>query len=91
MDGFGNVNSEHWLGNKKIHRISAQGHYELRIDMADFDGNKVHAKYDNFRIGNAGTKFKLILGSYSGDAGKGRCREDKKIKIKSDVMRLNSQ
>ena len=39
--------------------------------MADFDGNTVYAKYDNFRIGNAGTKFKLILGSYSGNSGKG--------------------
>ena len=38
--------------------------------MADFDGNTAYAKYDNFRIGNAGTKFKLIIGSYSGDAGK---------------------
>ena len=37
--------------------------------MADFDGNTAYAKYDNFRIGNAATKYKLILGSYSGDAG----------------------
>ena len=40
--------------------------------MADFDGNTAYAMYDNFRIGNSGTKFKLILGSYSGNAGRGR-------------------
>ena len=38
--------------------------------MADFDGNTSYAKYSNFRIGNAGTNFKLIIGGYSGDAGK---------------------
>ena len=68
--GFGNTNSEHWLGNEKIHRITAQAKYELRIDMADFEGNVRYAEYDNFRIGNAATNYKLILGAYSGDAGK---------------------
>ena len=68
--GFGNTNSEHWLGNKKIHRITAQGPYELRVDLEDFEGNTAYAKYSNFRIGNAGTNYKLIIGGYSGNAGK---------------------
>ena len=59
--------------------------------MADFDGNTAYAKYDNFRIGNAGTKYKLILGSYSGDAGKGKCKKKKKMEKKSDDIRLNSR
>ena len=68
--GFGKVNSEHWLGNEKIHRITAQGEWELRIDLADFDGNERYAKYDNFRLENANTNYRLALGNYSGNAGK---------------------
>ncbi|XP_072026557.1 fibrinogen C domain-containing protein 1-like [Amphiura filiformis] len=68
-NGFGNTNSEHWLGNRKIHRITSQAIYELRIDMADFDGNTSHAEYAKFRIGDFSTDYKLILGSYSGNAG----------------------
>ena len=69
-NGFGNITSEHWLGNEKINRISVQGHYELRVDLADLDGNERYARYDNFRLGNACTKYTLILGIYNGDAGK---------------------
>ena len=68
--GFGTVTSEYWLGNEKISRITTQGQYELRIDLADFDGQKRYAKYDNFRLGNADTSYTLILGTYSGNAGK---------------------
>ena len=69
-DGFGNITLEHWLGNEKINRMSAQGEYELRIDLADFDGNERYAKYDNFRLGDADTNYNLYLGKYRGDAGK---------------------
>ena len=72
-NGFGKVNSEHWLGNDKINQISTQGHYELRVDLADFDGNERYAKYDNFRLENAITNYMLILGTYSGNAGKLYC------------------
>ena len=69
-NGFGNVTLEHWLGNEKIGRITGQGEYELRIDLVDFEGNEAYAKYDKFGLGNASTNYKLILGSYSGNAGK---------------------
>ena len=68
-NGFGNTNSEHWLGNQKIHRITAQAAYELRVDMADFQGNTSYANYGKFRVGDSATKYKLLVGAYSGNAG----------------------
>ena len=69
-NGFGNVNSEHWLGNENIHRITGQGEYEVRIDLVDFKDNEAYAKYDKFALGNATTNYKLILGhDYNGNAG----------------------
>ncbi|KFZ57158.1 Fibrinogen C domain-containing protein 1-A, partial [Antrostomus carolinensis] len=36
-DGFGKLTGEHWLGLKRIHVLTVQGSYELRIDLEDFD------------------------------------------------------
>ncbi|XP_071963311.1 ficolin-2-like [Antedon mediterranea] len=68
-EGFGNVNSEHWLGNDNIHRLTSDGHFELRVDMSTFEGESAYAHYDNFRIGDEGSNYKLICGNYSGNAG----------------------
>ncbi|XP_072174453.1 ficolin-2-like [Diadema setosum] len=67
--GFGNINSEHWLGNDKIHRLSAQTYYVLRVDLEDFEGNRKFAEYDYFRLGDESTGYKLLIGTYNGDAG----------------------
>eukprot|EP00057_Strongylocentrotus_purpuratus_P030541 XP_781973.3 PREDICTED: ficolin-2 [Strongylocentrotus purpuratus] len=67
--GFGNVSSEHWLGNDNIHRLSRQKTYELRIDLEDFEGHTRYATYSNFSIADEVANYTLALGSYSGDAG----------------------
>ncbi|CAG2246154.1 Angiopoietin-related protein 1,Ficolin-1-A,Angiopoietin-1,Fibrinogen C domain-containing protein 1,Ryncolin-1,Tenascin-N,Angiopoietin-related protein 7,Angiopoietin-related protein 6,Ficolin-3,Fibrinogen C domain-containing protein 1-B,Fibroleukin,Fibrinogen-like protein 1,Ficolin-1,Ficolin-1-B,Angiopoietin-4,Tenascin-R,Ryncolin-2,Techylectin-5B,Fibrinogen C domain-containing protein 1-A,Microfibril-associated glycoprotein 4,Fibrinogen-like protein A,Ryncolin-3,Angiopoietin-2,Tenascin-X,Ficolin-2,Tenascin len=68
--GFGNLKGEHWLGNDKIHILtSGGGYFELRIDLADFDGETRYALYRKFAVGNAGSKYKLVVGGYSGNAG----------------------
>jgi len=42
----------------------------LRIDLEDWEGNKVHAEYDNFKIGSELSKYRLhYVGLYSGNAG----------------------
>ncbi|XP_071952057.1 uncharacterized protein [Antedon mediterranea] len=67
--GFGKLNTEHWLGNDNIYRITSAGHFELRIDMTTFDNESAYARYGTFRIGNEGTNYKLMIGTYTGDAG----------------------
>lgn len=56
----------HWLttaNNKK--------HYELRIDLADFNGTSRYAKYSEFKVASQTLKYKLIsLGTYTGTAGR---------------------
>ena len=31
--GFGELDSEFWLGNEKIHKLTSQGYHTLRIDI----------------------------------------------------------
>uniref|UniRef100_A0A3P8WGG0 Tenascin R (restrictin, janusin) n=1 Tax=Cynoglossus semilaevis TaxID=244447 RepID=A0A3P8WGG0_CYNSE len=66
--GFGSLEDEFWLGLDNIQRISAQGRYELRIDMKDGQ-ESVYANYDKFSIGDAKNLYKLRIGEYNGTAG----------------------
>ncbi|XP_061588255.1 tenascin-R isoform X3 [Cololabis saira] len=66
--GFGNLEDEFWLGLDNIQKISAQGRYELRIDMKDGQ-ESVYANYDKFSIGDARNLYKLRIGEYNGTAG----------------------
>ena len=56
-------------GNEFLSRISAQGLYELKVELEDFDGNTRYARYTTFGVGDQTTNFKLVVGGYSGDAG----------------------
>ena len=56
-------------GNEFLSRISAQGQYELKVELEDFDGNTRYARYTTFDVGNRTTNFNLTVGGYSGDAG----------------------
>ncbi|VDI41924.1 Hypothetical predicted protein [Mytilus galloprovincialis] len=67
--GFGNVEGDYWLGNKHIHQMTSRGKYELRIDLTDIKNEKKYATYKQFSIGDAASKYKLSVGSYSGNAG----------------------
>ncbi|KAA0719367.1 Tenascin-R [Triplophysa tibetana] len=66
--GFGNLEDEFWLGLENIQKISAQGRYELRIDMKDGQ-ESVYANYDRFSIGDSKSLYKLRIGEYNGTAG----------------------
>ncbi|XP_052075246.1 uncharacterized protein LOC127712688 isoform X1 [Mytilus californianus] len=68
-NGFGELSAEYWLGNAKIHRLTSSGKYQLRINLEDFSGNHAYAKYKNFLVGDASSKYKLTVSGFSGNAG----------------------
>ncbi|KAM4635376.1 tenascin isoform 4-T4 [Polymixia lowei] len=67
-NGFGNMNDEFWLGLSNLHKITASGQYELRVDMRD-NGETAYAQYDKFTIAEPRTRYKIHVGAYSGTAG----------------------
>ena len=55
---------------KKIHRLTASAiNSTPHVDLQDFSGNKRYAKYSTFNVGDSDTKYKLLVGGYTGDAG----------------------
>ncbi|XP_017273444.1 fibrinogen like 1B [Kryptolebias marmoratus] len=71
-DGFGDFklwNDEFWLGNEHIYSLLSEGRNLVKIDLMDWEGQRSHAFYENFRITNEADKYRLSYGQYSGRAG----------------------
>ncbi|XP_055283718.1 tenascin isoform X2 [Moschus berezovskii] len=66
--GFGDLKEEFWLGLDTLSKITAQGQYELRVDLRDH-GESAYAVYDKFSVGDARTRYRLKVEGYSGTAG----------------------
>ncbi|XP_034451613.1 tenascin isoform X1 [Hippoglossus hippoglossus] len=66
--GFGDMNDEFWLGLANLHKITAGGQYELRVDLRD-KGEAAYAQYDKFSVSEPRTRYKVHVGGYSGTAG----------------------
>ncbi|XP_029470531.1 fibrinogen C domain-containing protein 1 [Rhinatrema bivittatum] len=73
-DGFGRLTGELWLGLKKIHILTIQGNYELRVDLEDFENSTTFAHYGTFGVGLFSVDpeedgYPLTIADYSGTAG----------------------
>ena len=68
VNGFGNLNGEHWLGLEKIYRLTKSTSL-LRVDMTSYAKGSKYAKYSNFKVGNSASKYTLHVSGYSGNAG----------------------
>ena len=66
--GFGQLTAEFWLGNDKIHRLTASRPSSLRVELKDWNGGKAYVKYGKFNIGDEQAQYRLEVGSYSGTA-----------------------
>ena len=66
--GFGQLTAEFWLGNDKIHRLTAARPSTLRVELEDWNGVRVYAKYGKFNIDDEQAKYRLTVDSYSGTA-----------------------
>nr|XP_046232791.1 microfibril-associated glycoprotein 4-like [Scatophagus argus] len=69
-NGFGSAAGEYWLGLETMHLLTTAKRYELRVDMEDFEGQKVFALYSSFSVGPEVEGYVLNLGTFiKGAAG----------------------
>lgn len=62
-------------GLKRIHMLTVQGSYELRIDLEDFDNGTAFAHYGSFGVGLFSVDpeedgYPISIADYSGTAGR---------------------
>jgi len=67
--GFGNLSGEFWLGNDNLHRLTALGDHELRVDVTDTQGTSSYIAHDSFDVANQTDMYRLTLGTYTGTTG----------------------
>ncbi|XP_047465827.1 microfibril-associated glycoprotein 4-like isoform X1 [Mugil cephalus] len=68
--GFGNAAGEYWLGLENIFQLTLRKKYELLVDMEDFSGNKVYARYSSFSIDPESYGYTLKVSGFT-DGGAG--------------------
>lgn len=72
QQGFGDLQSEFFIGLDKLHAITKSQPYELYIHLENAKGEKRFARYDSFAIGNEDASYEITsLGNYTGNAGDG--------------------
>ena len=70
IHGFGDVNGEYGLGLSKIYRLANLSMPQrLRVNLESFTGEKRHAEYCSFFIGEGATEYELHVKKYGGNAG----------------------
>ncbi|KAI8499064.1 Fibrinogen- domains (FReDs) [Branchiostoma belcheri] len=67
--GFGNKNTEYWLGNENIHRLTALMSYTLRVELMDWENQTRYADYNTFRVSGESDQYRLTVSGYSGTTG----------------------
>ncbi|KAF6728592.1 Angiopoietin-4 [Oryzias melastigma] len=68
-NGFGFISRDHWLGLEKISAMTKSKRWKLRVDLWDFEGGSAYAEYEDFRVGDESTNYRLSVGRYRGTAG----------------------
>ncbi|KAJ8043774.1 Ryncolin-1 [Holothuria leucospilota] len=68
--GFGSLDAgnDFWLGNDKIFYLTNQMQYKLRVDIVTSGGSSRYAEYTSFQIGDENAKYRMSIGSYTGNA-----------------------
>ncbi|TDH00792.1 hypothetical protein EPR50_G00192620 [Perca flavescens] len=68
--GFGIAAGEYWLGLESLYHLTLRRKYKLLVDMEDFGGKKVFARYSSFSIDPESSGYKLsVSGFTNGGAG----------------------
>lgn len=67
-NGFGDLDSDFFIGLEKLHHITKTEPHELYIYLEDFDGETRFARYDHFAVGSEQEMYALIqLGNQTGN------------------------
>ena len=65
-NGFGNLEGEHWVGLDNMCLLTHQSSDppQLRVDLADWEGNTAFAKYDQFSVGDEDSDYTISVSGY---------------------------
>ena len=65
-NGFGDLNTEFWLGLRNIHCLTTRDDVDLMIDLREADGNGMTWIYRKFKVDGSNEKYRLHIGEAEG-------------------------
>ncbi|XP_069102346.1 ficolin-2-like isoform X2 [Argopecten irradians] len=65
--GFGDIDGEFWAGLNIIHLLTQNGS-KLRINLMSWKNDTQYAEYQDFRVGDESSKYRLSVSGFSGNA-----------------------
>jgi len=69
--GFGNTDSNYWIGNDMLSYLTTNDNYTLRFDLQSRSTGKwYYAEYSTFVVLPEARNYKLQVAGYSGNAGR---------------------
>ena len=68
-NGFGNLNTEFWLGLRNIHCLTTRNDVDLMIDLRENNGNGMTWIYHKFKVNGSDDKYRLEIGEAEGPPG----------------------
>lgn len=63
INGFGDINSNHWLGLENIRKLTNQQKMSVRIELFNSTDDFYMIEYDYFLVGPKNDHFKLAIGN----------------------------
>ncbi|CAH1246567.1 FGL1 [Branchiostoma lanceolatum] len=65
-NGFGVISREYWLGNEKMHQLTKEGDFRVKIQVQSFGGLRGSYEYDNFKVAGEDDRYRLTLSGFTG-------------------------
>ena len=59
--GFGDVKGEFWIGLDLLHQLPSTSLQQLRVDLHDYEGEHLYAKYAVFHVAGPDTNYNLTV------------------------------
>ena len=67
VNGLGDITGEYWMGLATMRRLTGANEFTIRFDLEAPDGEKRYAEYAGSALGDLSTKFRITVGTYSGE------------------------
>eukprot|EP00092_Neocalanus_flemingeri_P066574 GFUD01081120.1.p1 GENE.GFUD01081120.1~~GFUD01081120.1.p1 ORF type:complete len:287 (+),score=65.93 GFUD01081120.1:76-936(+) len=65
--GFGQTDSEYWIGLRKLANLTQNGKWELRVNFLTWSGQRFFATFHAFQVGPA-PRYQLNIGEFEEDS-----------------------
>ena len=67
--GFNDLRGNYWLGNERLHELTYNSRYKLRLDLQAQNLSWFYAEYSSFVVFSEESNYKMSVSGYSGNAG----------------------